>query len=578
MLQASTTVHDEFDAVCHAFDEIKCRIVLIDTVIDIHALVREASVELLAQVLAIFGLISKIRKAGRFRVWLQGLRSARPMSEALAHLDKLGTRQHERIAAVTLEVVTELATSLASEHEDRIAVDRCMERVVILAREIIASVEEGNIRAIEEIHRTQDILRLLDGVVDRAANDIKIMKDIAGVDKILGWLQYRDSSDKINTLLNDRVPSTGTWFLNGSSFTEFRSGSVKTLLLSGSGKGTCSAAALRNLQDYCDVHCGDAVVLVYFFDITNRTDKQTSDSLISTFLCQLALQNSEAAAFLSAHRLRAAARGHMTLEEKTALLLRLLRARRSPVYVLVDALDESVTKRISSTLRWLKALKAVSSFVTARTADDLEDLHDSRVSIAHFPKGNDHDTNIILDRALAKPDGILAGVADPHSIRTHLKRGAQGNLRWLSLVIDEIAPVAENSSCVSMLLTSLPRSLEEMYAQRLNSIIPQLQQKVKILLAWLVYHGRPISLDDFARLQAFVHPTQKCCMPIYDASLEPSPKAAVAAIDTTFIHVYNNTVSVAHASVKDFILNLPISSSFRLRHQDAALMARMGLA
>ncbi|KAL1672550.1 ankyrin repeat-containing domain protein [Schizophyllum commune] len=129
-----------------------------------------------------------------------------------------------------------------------------------------------------------------------------------------------------------------------------------------------------------------------------------------------------------------------------------------------------------------------------------------------------------------------------------------------------------------MLLTSLPRSLEEMYAQRLNSIIPQLQQKVKILLAWLVYHGRPISLDDFARLQAFVHPTQKCCMPIYDASLEPSPKAAVAAIDTTFIHVYNNTVSVAHASVKDFILNLPISSSFCLRHQDAALMARMGLA
>ncbi|KAL1673999.1 hypothetical protein EV122DRAFT_221525 [Schizophyllum commune] len=250
MLQASTTVHDEFDAVCHAFDEIKCRIVLIDTVIDIHALVREASVELLAQVLAIFGLISKMRKAGRFRVWLQGLRSARPMSEALAHLDKLGTRQHERIAAVTLEVVTELATSLAcaastAEHEDRIAVDRCMERVVILAREIIGMiVEEGNIRAIEEIHRTQDILRLLDGVVDRAANDIKIMKDIAGVDKILGWLQYRDSSDKINTLLNDRVPSTGTWFLNGSSFTEFRSGSVKTLLLSGSGKGTCSFISL----------------------------------------------------------------------------------------------------------------------------------------------------------------------------------------------------------------------------------------------------------------------------------------------------------------------------------------------
>ena len=77
MLQASTTVHDEFDAVCHAFDEIKCRIVLIDTVIDIHALVREASVELLAQVLAIFGLISKMRKAGRFRRFCDPLRGER---------------------------------------------------------------------------------------------------------------------------------------------------------------------------------------------------------------------------------------------------------------------------------------------------------------------------------------------------------------------------------------------------------------------------------------------------------------------------------------------------------------------
>ncbi|KAI5888096.1 uncharacterized protein SCHCODRAFT_02515651, partial [Schizophyllum commune H4-8] len=474
--KASTTVHDEFDAVCKAFDEIKCRIVLIDTVVDRHVLVREASVEFLAHVLAVFGLISKMRRAGRFRVWLQGLRSARPMSEALAHLDKLGTRQHERVAAVTLEIVTELTSSLALVES--------LLRVVYLA-----SVEEGNIQAIEEIHKNREIVRLIDGVVERAANDIKIMKDIAGVDKILGWLQYRDSSDKVNKLLNDRVPSTGSWFLNGGSFIEFKDGSVKSLLMSGSagcGKSTMTAAAFQNLQDYRESHCSDATVLVYFFDITDRPDKQTTDSLISSFLCQLALQSSEAAAFLSAHRARAATRGHTTLEEKTALLLRLLRARRSPVYVLVDALDESVTKSIPPTIRWLQAHQAVSIFVTARTADGLEDLHDSHVRIGHFPRENDHDTNMILDRALTKPDGILAGVTDPLSIRTHLKRGAQGNLRWLSLVIDEIAPVAENPSYVSMLLTSLPQSLEAMYAQRLNSINPRLQQKVKILLAWLV--------------------------------------------------------------------------------------------
>ena len=152
------------------------------------------------------------------------------------------------------------------------------------------------------------------------------------------------------------------------------------------------------------------------------------------------------------------------------------------------------------------------------------------------------------------------------------------SLRWLTLVLDDIAPVSENTSHVSILLESLPQSLEAIYAQRLDTINPHLHQQVRILLAWLVYHERPISLDDFARLQAFVHPTTKGLMPIYDASLTPSPKAAIAAIDTTFMRVFNNTVYISHESVTDFVLNLPASSPLRVRRQDAALMARMCLA
>lgn len=186
-----------------------------------------------------------------------------------------------------------------------------------------------------------------------------------------------------------------------------------------------SAAALQNLQDHCAACCKDAIVLSYFFDITDRSHRQNMDSLVSSLLCQLALQDSDAAAFLSENRVRATTRGHTTLEEKTCLLLRLLRARHSPVYILVDALDESDTKRILPALKWLKTQQAVSLLVSARTADDLESLHGLHVVIARTA-GDDYDIDVVLKKAFTKPDGILAQVTNPRVMHDYIKRKACG--------------------------------------------------------------------------------------------------------------------------------------------------------
>ncbi|KAI5836628.1 uncharacterized protein SCHCODRAFT_02754058 [Schizophyllum commune H4-8] len=578
LLKASTVAHNEFEAVCDAFDEIKSRISLINSVIEGHTLVREASVQLLVQVLKIFGAVSKMRKAGRFRVWLQGIQSAKPLSEALANLGKLGTRQHERIAAVTLEVVTELASSLASGRDDRTTVCLCMERVANLAHEIQANVEAGNAQAIEEIHKNREIVRLSKDAIVRASSDIVAIKDTAAIDKILEWLQYRDSSEKLSRLLNDRVPSTGMWFLNGRAFADFKKGTVTSLLLHGTagcGKSTMIAAAFQDLQHYCGSHRRDAIVLVYFFDITNRADRQTADSLISSFLCQLALRSSDTATFLLAHRLKAMMRGHTTLEEKKDLLSGLLRSRRSPIYVLVDALDESDMTKILPILRWLQSHQATSLLITARALDGRAAL---RASVIHMDGVHD-DVSILIDNAMRKPDGLLAGVAESTGLRRTLRHGAGGNLRWVSLIIDELAPVAESPSDVILLLKYLPQSLEDVYMQRLNSIKPPLRRKVKILLAWLITRGAPMSLTAFAQLQAFIYPAG-CDMPIYDSSLVPSMQSAGRAVDSMFITVNtgSNLVSVAHASVQQFFQNLPPASPFYIRQADHALMARMCLA
>ena len=55
------------------------------------------------------------------------------------------------------------------------------------------------------------------------------------IDRIVKWLGFPDPSVKVNTLLGDRVESTGAWFLNGPSFSEFKEGTKKFLLVHGKG-------------------------------------------------------------------------------------------------------------------------------------------------------------------------------------------------------------------------------------------------------------------------------------------------------------------------------------------------------
>ena len=65
--QAATTVHDEFEAVCKAFTEIRTRILIIDLVATSHRILRDESVKILVQIIVIFGEIEKMRNAGRLR-------------------------------------------------------------------------------------------------------------------------------------------------------------------------------------------------------------------------------------------------------------------------------------------------------------------------------------------------------------------------------------------------------------------------------------------------------------------------------------------------------------------------------
>ena len=68
-MQASLAVQDDYDAVCTAFETMEAHLRIIQPVVegDLPPTLREASVKLLAQILTVLGVITKLQKDGRIR-------------------------------------------------------------------------------------------------------------------------------------------------------------------------------------------------------------------------------------------------------------------------------------------------------------------------------------------------------------------------------------------------------------------------------------------------------------------------------------------------------------------------------
>ena len=56
------------------------------------------------------------------------------------------------------------------------------------------------------------------------------------LEKIFRWLEYPDSSLKVQDLCRDRAPSTGSWFLDGDDFSKLKSGDKRAVWLQGKGE------------------------------------------------------------------------------------------------------------------------------------------------------------------------------------------------------------------------------------------------------------------------------------------------------------------------------------------------------
>ncbi|KAL1676549.1 hypothetical protein EV122DRAFT_253183 [Schizophyllum commune] len=498
LVKAALAVRDDFDAIYAAFDTMEQQLRIIQPAVgeDINSSLRDPSVKLLAQILRVLGVITKLQQDGRFRTWLKKLAQSKTVSDALNDLRRLATNHHQAVSSVTLttaqKTLSILMDGVKGAAQDQDINQRCLASIAQLAQEVY------------------EIL------------------DIHG------------SLENIHSALRNHVASVDnnkTWFLDGADF-----------------------AALKIRPQESAMAAGKSGLRKEYLDFSNE-----SLSVLSEIRKDHMSGNSQPSLDTLQHQLNG-----------------LVDNLPGPVFIVVDALDEADDADVIKFLEDLHARPDVRLLLSSRGEvlfyDRLHGLCDETIIIGDALVKDDIGT--VIHGALNQ-GGALERVSKDMSslVREALVTSADGSFRWTLLQIQELSGISGIPKKVRQKLKTLPKTLSETYEQCLQAIKPEDRADVHLLLTWLLMSCTPLDATDLALLLSFDYSGH---MPVFDASLKPSPMDMLALVGSTFISVngsYMPLVRFSHASVRDFLLALPPTSEF---HIDAglayALMARTGLA
>ncbi|KAL1727965.1 hypothetical protein EV714DRAFT_216137, partial [Schizophyllum commune] len=589
VIQAALAVRDDFDAIYAAFDTIEQQLRIIQPAVgeDINSSLREPSVKLLAQILRVLGVITKLQQDGRFRTWLKKLAQSKTVSDALNDLRRLATNHHQAVSSVTLTTAQKTLSILMDGVKGMRTLLKLEE---ILRSSSVTSKEILDIHgSLENIHSAlRNHVASVDNNKSKSRKPYCLISRLSVVGstdmaRICSWLQYQDCSPRLNDLLHHRVPSTGAWLLNGRDFAALKSGLKKALWLqgkAGSGKSTLMAGAIQSLRAYCFSQDPRPLILQHFFDATNGSHYRNLRAFFASLLCQLAQFSDESLSVLSEIR-----EDHMSGNSQASLdalqrqLNGLLDNLPGPVFIVVDALDEADDADVIKVLEDLRARLDVRLLLASRGEvlfyDRLHGLCDETIIIGDALVKDDIGT--VIQGAFDQGGALERVSKDMNSlVREALVTGADGSFRWTLLQMQALSSISGIPKKVRQKLKTLPKTLSETYEQCLQAIDPDDRADVRILLTWLLMSYEPLSTDDFALLLSFDYSER---LPVFDDSLQPSAIDTLALVGSTFVSVRYGNVRFSHASVRDFLLALPPTSEF---HIDAglayALMARTGIA
>ena len=126
--------------------------------------------------------------------------------------------------------------------------------------------------------------------------------------------------------------------------------------------------------------------------------------------------------------------------------------------------------------------------------------------------------------------------------------------RWVACQMEELKFCSSHKTLFNV-LKRLPKTLEDIYDQILQSINERVALNVKVLLQWMVFAIRPLKLYELAVVIAFDPDTAE-----FDSSLGLAFLDDVLAMCSSLVtRADADTIVLAHASVREYFLGKPRS-------------------
>ncbi|KAF8344401.1 ankyrin repeat-containing domain protein [Amanita rubescens] len=393
------------------------------------------------------------------------------------------------------------------------------------------------------------------------ANFINIQHTNAlSIEKYTKWLAPCDPSTNHHTAAEKHHSGTGTWLLEHKMYMDWKKDPNAFMWIhgiSGAGKTVAFSTVIKDIQ--CIVQKGSTAMGYFYCDISDAKKRSVTDILRGLVTSLLAQEPSDLSILEKAYW------DHMDgiskpSDDKLLEVLRGFIAGFKLVYLLVDALDECLD--IEKILEFIQSLHKCGFvqchlLVTSRKEQQIFEsmalIKPVEIDMSKMPvdddiaKYIDHTIQSSFQLRRWKPN-------DKASIRKALLENAKGMFRWVACQLDELKKCTKRNTTLNYILDHLPNTLETTYDQILSRISTADASDAMKLLLWLTFAEHPLHIDYLALIVEFDMEDKT-----FNSSTRglSSPDDILIICSSLVTKMDDNTVQLAHASVKQYILERP---------------------
>ncbi|KAF7969697.1 hypothetical protein HWV62_26146 [Athelia sp. TMB] len=424
----------------------------------------------------------------------------------------------------------------------------------------------GTVNVVEEIGKASlEAAILVHDYVDPAIGGKASFLESA----IHAWLQAPDTSPSYNAARKKHQLGTGSWFLNGFRFSEWkrRPGSLLWLYGGpGTGKTILCSSAIQDIVEFCKSRPVARGYAYVFFDGTaSQSETLDYNKFIRSLIKQMSNRCGDRMPAALVELYQECDDGQLQPLE-TALestLSRILETFDS-TYIIIDSLDESTEK--ADLLRWIRSVntKAAAKIHLMLTSRPEPEVEQGLKYLSNLQKVSIRDQSTIddistyLDARLCMAEMEKWDEPEKQMIKQVMLAGSGGMFRWVVLQMDAVRR-CNSARDLNIQLVSLPKGLDETYARIFER--SERSDHLQILLQWLVFSERPMTVQTLAEALAFGFTGDT---PMYNPDLRYKRPADILGICYGLVTEFEGTVKLAHYSVKEyFIKNI---ASERLSH------------